>query len=80
MAWNTPGSGSGNSSGGDNHKPNPWKPKGKGGDNGFDGVLQRFAVDVRSGEALSARGGEAGLHVPRQHGTDLHAKGFDFVS
>ena len=42
MAWNTPGSGSGNSSGGDNHKPNPWKPKGKGGGNGFDGLFERF--------------------------------------
>lgn len=42
MAWNTPGSGSGdNGSGnGSNDRRNPWKPKGGG--SGLDGLLQRL--------------------------------------
>ena len=36
MAWNTPGSGSGND------KRNPWKPRGNGGGNGLDGIIDRL--------------------------------------
>ncbi len=42
MAWNIPGSGSGNNGSGNKDKPNPWKPRGSGGGNDFAGLLQRL--------------------------------------
>ena len=56
MAWNTPGSGSGNDgSNGNKDKPNPWKPRGgKSGGNGLNDLLDRLrgAFDGNGGNPL----------------------------
>ena len=57
MAWNTPGSGSGNdgSNGSNRDKPNPWKPRGgKSGGNGLNDLLDRLrgAFDGNGGNPL----------------------------